>query len=120
MNIKLPNSVLYPPSIKQQPEIRHQVGNVYHIDSKDTSVDCVLAQVGRALVTPICLENNTNRWTEPVEVKTAQEISEKEFAKICGDNVRFTYVGRLEDVLKITPVRHPEDVLINRIFGEEK
>jgi len=101
MNIRFPNNVLYPSSIKQQLEIRHRVGNVYHIDSKDTFVYCVLAQVGKGLITPICLENTANRWREPVKVKYMEEISEEEFVRIRGHDTRFTYIGRLEDVLKI-------------------
>jgi len=123
MNIKFPNNVLYPSPLKspkRRSRIRHQLGNIYLIaDNPPEPVYCVLAQVDFGVVVLICLENHTNRWAEPVAVEDTRKISQKEFIKICN-GIKAIYIGRLEDVLKIIPSKRPEDVLINRIFGEEK
>ena len=118
MNIRFPNNVLYPSSSKQLPKIRHRVGNVYHIDSKDTSVYCVLAQVGIGKIVLICLENDTNRWIEPIVVKNVHEISQEEFEEIRDDltEEEIVYVGRLENVIVITA---DDSCDLSKSFGEE-
>ena len=124
MNINLPNSVLYPSLPKQQSGIKHRVGNVYlAISEHNTREYYVLANVAFGCVTLICISNNdANRWVEPVKVKDMRNTSQKEIGKILGllKQAKFTYIGRLEDVLKIIPSRRSEDILTARIFGEEE
>lgn len=124
MNLNFTNSVLYPTIRQFKSKVKHQVGNVYHIDD-DGSFYAVLAQVEENTVALICLENSANRYSAPFRVKSIRSISPKEFIELSGSlncaQVEIVYIGRVEDVLKVTvPPLTSAELFLNKIFGEDK
>lgn len=121
MNLNFSNSVLYP----TRQEVKHCVGNVYHIQEDGDNLYVVLSQVGADMVALICLDNDANRYSNPVKVKFIRAISLGEFTILSGSRLetKFTYVGRVETVLKIlVPPISDElqaNLLVNKIFGDK-